>query len=221
MLCAVSETAQSAVAAYDIAGPVPRPICESVDVHGETPTQLAVAGGHLLTANYGSGSVTVLPLAAAGTPQAAGDVLRHEGRGPDSARQLGPHAHQVLPDPSGRWVLSVDLGTRSPRHTRIQSTHPAGRSTDTPVVRRGPAGSRRRGRFRWPGAGGAGVLDRRRRRRRGGPPPDARRRRGRGPAGPRLRLVVSPVMTRSDGHEDRTGAGSSRWCGPPPCWRPR
>ncbi|MFE4306648.1 beta-propeller fold lactonase family protein [Streptomyces sp. NPDC056517] len=137
-----------------MAGPVPRPICESVDVHGETPTQLAVAGGHLLTANYGSASVTVLPLAAASTPQAAGDVLRHEGRGPDSARQLGPHAHQVLPDPSGRWVLSVDLGTRSPRHTRIQSTHPAGRSTDTPVVRRGPAGSRRRGRFRWPGAGG-------------------------------------------------------------------
>ncbi|MEU1036689.1 lactonase family protein [Streptomyces mirabilis] len=115
VLYAVSETTQGAVAAYDIAGPVPRPICAPVSVHGEAPTHLAVARGHLLTANYDSGSVTVLPLAPDGTPQAASDVLRHEGRGPDPARQLGPHAHHVLPDPSGRWVLSVDLGTDSVR----------------------------------------------------------------------------------------------------------
>ncbi|WP_369272512.1 lactonase family protein [Streptomyces sp. R11] len=115
VLYAVSETTQGAVAAYDIASPVPRPICAPVAVHGEGPTHLAVARGHLLTANYESGNVTVLPLAADGTPQAASDVLRHEGRGPDPARQLGPHAHQVLPDPSGRWVLSVDLGTDSVR----------------------------------------------------------------------------------------------------------
>ncbi|MFD7276443.1 lactonase family protein [Streptomyces sp. NPDC059862] len=115
VLYAVSETAQGAVAAYDIAGPVPRPMCAPVAVHGESPTHLAVARGHLLTANYESGSVTVLPLAADGTPQPASDVLRHEGTGPDPARQAGPHAHQVLPDPSGRWVLSVDLGTDSVR----------------------------------------------------------------------------------------------------------
>ncbi|MGP4085252.1 lactonase family protein [Streptomyces sp. KR55] len=115
VLYAVSETAQGAVAAYDIAGPVPRPICAPVAVRGEAPTHLAVAHGHLLTANYDSGSVTVLPLAADGTPQTPSHVLRHEGGGPHPARQLGPHAHQVLPDPSGRWVLSVDLGTDSVR----------------------------------------------------------------------------------------------------------
>ncbi|WP_328403389.1 lactonase family protein [Streptomyces sp. NBC_00390] len=115
VLYAVSETAQGTVAAYDIAGPLPRPICAPVAVCGDAPTHLAVAGGHLLTANYGSGSVTVLPLAADGTPLPASAVLRHEGTGPDPARQLAPHAHQVLPDPSGRWVLSVDLGTDSVR----------------------------------------------------------------------------------------------------------
>ncbi|MDG9687560.1 lactonase family protein [Streptomyces sp. DH18] len=121
VLYAVSETTQGAVAAYDIAGAVPRPLCAPVRVRGEAPTHLSVAGGHLLTANYGSGSVTVLPLADDGTPRPPSDVLRHEGRGPDPARQRGPHAHQVLPDPSDRWVLSVDLGTDS---VRIYSLEP-------------------------------------------------------------------------------------------------
>ncbi|WAZ23892.1 lactonase family protein [Streptomyces cinnabarinus] len=115
VLYAVSETADGVVAAYDIAGPVPHPLGEPMSVHGQGPTHLAVAHGHLLTANYDSGSVTVLPLAADGTPRAAADVLRYEGSGPDPDRQLGPHAHQVLPDPSGRWILSVDLGTDSVR----------------------------------------------------------------------------------------------------------
>jgi 6-phosphogluconolactonase (cycloisomerase 2 family) len=42
-------------------------------------------------------------------------VLRHSGRGPHTPRQQGPHAHQVLPDPGGRWAVSVDLGTDSVR----------------------------------------------------------------------------------------------------------
>lgn len=115
VLYAVSETTQGAVVAYDIAGPEPRPLGAPVTVRGQEPTHLSVAHGHLLTANYGSGSITALPLAADGTPRAATDVLRNEGSGPHPARQLGPHAHQVLPDPSGRWVLSVDLGTDSVR----------------------------------------------------------------------------------------------------------
>lgn len=110
VLYAVSETAQGSVAAYDIAGPEPRPIGVPVAVQGEEPTHLTVVRGHLLTANYGSGSITVLPLAADGSPRTASDVRHCAGSGPDRARQSGPHAHQVLPDPSGRWVLSVDLG---------------------------------------------------------------------------------------------------------------
>ncbi|MEU6090757.1 lactonase family protein [Streptomyces sp. NPDC047085] len=110
VLYAVSETAHGSVAAYDISGPRPRPIGAPVAVQGESPTHLSVVRGHLLTANYGSGSVTVLPLAADGGPRAASDVRHNAGSGPDRARQSGPHAHQVLPDPSGRWVLSVDLG---------------------------------------------------------------------------------------------------------------
>ncbi|MFE7589823.1 lactonase family protein [Kitasatospora sp. NPDC057512] len=115
VLYAVSETEPGAVTAHDLAGPVPRPLGAPVPVDGDHPTHLSLSGGHLLTANYGSGSVSVLPLAADGTPRPPATVLRHQGSGPHPDRQRAPHAHQVLPDPSGRWVLSVDLGTDSVR----------------------------------------------------------------------------------------------------------
>ncbi|MEU0129896.1 lactonase family protein [Streptomyces sp. NPDC006289] len=119
VLYAVSETSEGAAAAFDISGTgdagAPRLIGELRPVDGSGPTHLAVSAGHLLTANYGSGSVTVLPLRPDGAPAAATCVLRHEGSGPDAGRQADPHAHQVLPDPSGNWLLSVDLGTDSVR----------------------------------------------------------------------------------------------------------
>ncbi|MFE5714599.1 lactonase family protein [Streptomyces sp. NPDC056501] len=115
VLHAVSETEPGTVAAFDVTGPAPRPLGAPVPVEGAGPTHLALAAGHLVTANYTSGSVTVLPLAADGTPRPATTVLRHEGSGNVPDRQSGPHAHQVLPDPSGRWVVSVDLGTDSVR----------------------------------------------------------------------------------------------------------
>ncbi|MFE2560891.1 lactonase family protein [Streptomyces sp. NPDC059352] len=115
VLHAVSETEPGAVAAFDVTGPVPRPLGAPVPVDGSGPTHLALAAGHLLTANYTSGSVTALPLAEDGTPRPATTVLRHEGSGPVTDRQSGAHAHQVLPDPSGRWIVSVDLGTDSVR----------------------------------------------------------------------------------------------------------
>ncbi|MFB7513645.1 lactonase family protein [Streptomyces sp. NPDC056144] len=115
VLHAVSETGDGAVAALDVTGPAPRPLGAPVPVGGADPTHLALAAGHLLTANYSSGSVTALPLAEDGTARPASALLRHEGSGPVTDRQAGPHAHQVLPDPTGRWVLSVDLGTDSVR----------------------------------------------------------------------------------------------------------
>ncbi|MEW2632931.1 lactonase family protein [Streptomyces sp. NPDC048389] len=112
---AVSETADGAVAAFDATGAAPRPIGRRVPVGGGHPTHLAVSQGHLLTANYGSGTVSVLPVGTDGTPGPLSAVIRHEGAGPVLERQGGPHVHQVLPDPTGRWILSVDLGTDSVR----------------------------------------------------------------------------------------------------------
>ncbi|MEU5365657.1 lactonase family protein [Streptomyces sp. NPDC005925] len=115
-LYAVSETTDGKVAAYDVTGDAPRPAGPPVSVGGDAPTHVSVFAGHVLTANYGSGSVTAVPLRPDGTlADAPSAVLQHTGAGPCAPRQQGPHAHQVQPDPSGRWALSVDLGTDSVR----------------------------------------------------------------------------------------------------------
>ncbi|MEU3661789.1 lactonase family protein [Streptomyces sp. NPDC032940] len=115
-LYAVSETADGAVAAYRVAGDKPEPAGRPVPVGGDGPTHLSLFAGHVLTANYGSGSVTAVPVRSDGTlARSASGVLRHTGSGPHVQRQQGPHAHQVQPDPSGRWAVTVDLGTDSVR----------------------------------------------------------------------------------------------------------
>ncbi|MEU8585942.1 lactonase family protein [Streptomyces sp. NPDC048664] len=116
LLYAVSETPDGRVAAYHRHGDRLLPAGPPVPVAADGPTHLSVHAGHVLTANYGSGSVTAVPLREDGTLVAgAAAVLRHEGSGPVLDRQRSPHAHQVLPDPDGRWILSVDLGTDSVR----------------------------------------------------------------------------------------------------------
>ncbi|QTD96853.1 lactonase family protein [Streptomyces cyanogenus] len=125
-LYAVSETAEGAVAAYRVTGDQPEPVGAPVPVDGSSPTHLGLYAGHVLTANYGCGSVTAVPLrpdgALAGAPSGR---LQHTGSGPHDRRQRGPHAHQVQPDPSGRWAVSVDLGTDSVRVCTLRDGTPA------------------------------------------------------------------------------------------------
>ncbi|MEU4800365.1 lactonase family protein [Streptomyces sp. NPDC023327] len=113
-LYAVSETSDGALAAYRVEGDLPRLTGRPVPV-GSAPTHLALYDGHVLTADYGSGSVTAVPLRADGGLADPAGELRHTGSGPHPQRQQAPHAHQVLADPSGRWAVSVDLGTDSVR----------------------------------------------------------------------------------------------------------
>ncbi|MEJ8645569.1 lactonase family protein [Streptomyces sp. MS1.HAVA.3] len=115
LLYAVNETERGAVTAFRPTTEGLTPLGAAVRVGGSGPTHLSVAGRRLLTANYTSGSVSSLPLAADGSLGGPARVLAHRGSGLDADRQEGPHAHQVLPDPTGRWVLSVDLGTDAVR----------------------------------------------------------------------------------------------------------
>ncbi|WP_194896642.1 lactonase family protein [Catenulispora pinisilvae] len=84
---------------------------------GAAPCHLASHpdGTTLFVANYISGTVGVFPLDAEGRVSGTEpvQVIQHTGSGPRADRQEGPHAHQVVVSPSGRWVLAVDLGTDS------------------------------------------------------------------------------------------------------------
>jgi 6-phosphogluconolactonase len=79
---------------------------------GAGPCQLVLdkTGRNLLVANYDSGSVAVLPVAADGHLGESTDFVQHSGKGPDPARQAGPHAHCVTMSPDNRFAFVCDLG---------------------------------------------------------------------------------------------------------------
>ncbi len=67
-------------------------------------------GKNALVASYGSGSVAVLPIADDGRLRDQSAFVQHVGRGPDPKRQDGPHAHQIVLDPPGKFAFVPDLG---------------------------------------------------------------------------------------------------------------
>jgi 6-phosphogluconolactonase len=84
-----------------------------VDTGGAGPCHVSVhrRGRFLFTAHYGSGHLSVHRLGADGAIGERTDLVRPEGSGPDPDRQTHAHAHFAWPEPSGRFVLLVDLGT--------------------------------------------------------------------------------------------------------------
>lgn len=99
-------------------------LLNTVSSGGAGPTYVSVhpAGRHLLVANYFGGSVAVLPIDAEGRLGEATDIQQDEGEiGPTRATNAPPgsfaisghdrtHAHMIAADPSGKYVLHVDLG---------------------------------------------------------------------------------------------------------------
>ncbi len=80
--------------------------------HGSGPCFVAVdrAGKNVLTANYGSGSVAVLPIRQDGGLEAVSSFDQHTGTSVNKARQEGPHAHSFDVSPDNRFAISADLG---------------------------------------------------------------------------------------------------------------
>ena len=78
---------------------------------------------YLLVANYGSGSVSVLPVAADGRLGAASDVVQHTGSSVNPDRQKGPHAHCVTMEAGNRFAFVCDLGLDKVMVYRFDSEH--------------------------------------------------------------------------------------------------
>ncbi|HSV73993.1 MAG TPA: beta-propeller fold lactonase family protein [Chthonomonadales bacterium] len=79
---------------------------------GAYPCHLAVApdGRHVLVANYGGGSVSVVPVLPDGQLGPRTALVQHSGSGPNQERQEAPHAHSVNLSPDGRFAYVCDLG---------------------------------------------------------------------------------------------------------------
>ena len=79
---------------------------------GAGPCHLVVdaAGKNALVANYGGGSVAVLPIDSMGKLLAASASIQHTGSGVNKSRQEQPHAHSINLDAQNRFAFAADLG---------------------------------------------------------------------------------------------------------------
>src|SRR5262249_37876219 len=86
--------------------PIPAPTAAA-----QPPSHLAVdaTGRVLLAANYREGFVAAIPIHADGTLGAV-NRIKHEGKGPNPARQEQAHVHSVTLSPDNRFVIVADLG---------------------------------------------------------------------------------------------------------------
>jgi 6-phosphogluconolactonase len=64
----------------------------------------------VLVANYGGGSVSVLPIAADGRLQPPSAFVQHTGSSVNPDRQKAPHAHSINVDSTNRFAYTADLG---------------------------------------------------------------------------------------------------------------
>jgi 6-phosphogluconolactonase (cycloisomerase 2 family) len=99
-------------------------LLNTVSSGGAGPTYVSIhpSGRSVLVANYFGGSVAVIPILPDGRLSRASDLKKDVGTlGPKKATNapLGsfaisghdaPHAHMIAADPSGRFVISTDLG---------------------------------------------------------------------------------------------------------------
>ena len=79
---------------------------------GEVPCHISVdpTEAYVLLANYGSGSVAMLPIESDGRLAPATGFIQHEGSSIHPVRQTGPHAHSIILDATNRLAFSPDLG---------------------------------------------------------------------------------------------------------------
>ena len=122
---AAAETGAGTVSAYSIDRATGRlTLLNTVSSEGAGPAHMSIhpAGKHALVANYGGGTVAVLPIQPDGQLGKATDVKPHQGTtGPARASSAPagsfaisghdrPHAHMIESDASGRFVFAADLG---------------------------------------------------------------------------------------------------------------
>ncbi|KQO22433.1 6-phosphogluconolactonase [Flavobacterium sp. Leaf82] len=77
---------------------------------GADPCHLINDDKNVIVANYSGGSIAVFKKNADGSITEGQQLLQHEGKGPNAARQEKAHVHQVVFSPDKKFVLSNDLG---------------------------------------------------------------------------------------------------------------
>jgi len=92
---------------------------------GDGPCHIVVdhAGKNVLVANYGGGSLAVLPINADGRLGVATAVIQHHSSNLNSHRRMISHAHGIALDAANRFAFCADLGLDQVRSYYFDSIH--------------------------------------------------------------------------------------------------
>jgi 6-phosphogluconolactonase len=77
---------------------------------GADPCHLINDEKNVIIANYTGGNIAVFKKNADGSITEGQQLIQHEGKGPNEARQEAAHVHQVVFSPDKKFILSNDLG---------------------------------------------------------------------------------------------------------------
>lgn len=79
---------------------------------GAGPCHISISpmGNYATVANYGGGSTAVFQLSPDGRLGRRAGFFQHKGSSADKDRQKEPHAHCSFFDPTGKYILTSDLG---------------------------------------------------------------------------------------------------------------
>jgi len=79
---------------------------------------------NIFVANYGGGSLAVLPVNKDGSLSRASQVIQDEGHGVNKDRQEGPHVHMAQLSPDEKYLFYNDLGTDKINIMRYHASRP-------------------------------------------------------------------------------------------------
>jgi len=100
------------------------------------------SGRNVLLANFGSGSVAVLPVGADGSLRPASAFVQDTGAGPNP-RQATPHAHSFNVSPDNRLAVEAEFSTDRLMVYRFDAAAGALRPADPPFVALAPGSAPR------------------------------------------------------------------------------
>jgi 6-phosphogluconolactonase len=117
--------------------------------HGFYPCYVSVdqTDQFAIVANYGSGSVTLLPIGEGGQLLPACDSRQHTGSGINPDRQEGPHAHCTVMDPTNTYLFAADLGIDKIMSYRLDFERKQLITNNTPYLEMPPGSGPRHLRF--------------------------------------------------------------------------
>jgi len=99
--------------------------------YGACYLQADQTGRWLIVGNYGSGSITVLPIQPNGMLGPVSQTIQHEGKSIDPERQQKPYAHSINIAPNNNDVFVPDLGTDKIMSYTLD--HQAGQLISSPI----------------------------------------------------------------------------------------